>query len=57
VTLLPDKIEVYNKEIRELNNLELELNITQLNEDDLSNIKISPNDIINIEWTIKKEDE
>lgn len=48
-----DYINDYNIEIEKLVNTEVELNIILLQVEDFQNIKISPGDIIQINWLIK----
>ena len=48
-----DCINDYNIEIEKLVNTEVELNIILLQVEDFQNIKISPGDIIQIDWLIK----
>jgi len=49
-------IDKYNQEIRTLNDTDIELNIVLLDLDDFENIEITPREIMQLDWLIKKEE-
>lgn len=55
IQILPQYIQTYNDEIQKMNEVEVELNISQLEFEDLKNIKLSPRQITGILWLIKKD--
>ena len=49
------KINEFNKKMQDLNHLEIELNISLLNINDLAEIKLTPEQIAQILWLINEE--
>jgi len=56
VLILPENISVYNEEIKKMNETEIELNIVLLDLDELENIEMTPKEMMQIDWIIKKEE-
>lgn len=55
--IIPNKnINDYNEEIKKLDETNVELNITLLDLDDFESIELTPKQIMDIEWLIKKEE-
>ena len=52
-----ENIPNYTEEINKLNDTEIELNATLLDLEDFDNIEMTPKQMIDIEWLIKKEEE
>lgn len=51
--VIQDKITLFNQEMSKLNNLQIELNIPELLLDDLTNLKLTPQEANSLEWWIK----
>lgn len=52
-----ENIPIYTEEANKLDNTEIELNATLLDLEDFENIEMTPKQMIDIEWLIKKEEE
>jgi len=57
VQIAKENIPVYTEEINKLNDTEIELNIVLLDLDDFQDIEMTPKEMMDIEWIIKKEKE
>ena len=53
VQFLPQFIKIANQQLKQLNQLEIELNISQLCEEDLQYFNLTPQEIMDIIWWIK----
>ena len=56
VLVLKENIPIYNEEIKKLNETEIELNAVELDLDDFENIEMTPKEMVQIDWAIKKEE-
>lgn len=56
VTIQKDKIEIYNEEMLKLNNLTIELNVPELQLENLTALKLTPQEANSLDWWIKKLD-
>ena len=57
VQIPKENIPIYTEEINKLDNTEIELNATLLDLEDFDSIEMTPKQMIDIEWLIKKEEE
>ena len=53
VQVAPDKIPIFNTEMEKINNIEIELNIPYLILEDLTNVKLTPQEAANLIWWIQ----
>jgi len=56
VQIMKDNIPDYNKEIAILNDTQIELNAVTLDLDDFEDIEMTPKEMVQIDWIIKKEE-
>lgn len=53
---MKDNIPDYNKEIAILNDTQIELNAVTLDLEDFKDIEMTPKEMVQIDWAIKKEE-
>ena len=56
VQIMKDNIPDYNKEIAILNDTQIELNAVTLDLEDFEDIEMTPKEMVQIDWVIKKEE-
>ena len=57
VQIMKDNIPDYNKEIAILNDTQIELNAVTLDLEDFEDIEMTPKEMVQIDWVIKKDGE